>query len=253
MIKTNEAAESASPLTLASSRKTEHLFYLGYTVLVWLVAIVSFSPSFYLRGLVPSAAPLPPMRIDMIIHGVAATLFMSALPVQAWLVASGHRALHMRLGKPIFLLAVVFALSGYIANAMTFRDLPRIPVDPSFLATVAVLTIASFALMAFLAWRRRFDGQSHKRLIVCMGIFMLGPGLARILVAQSGLPPPLVGLANLALLLPLWLWDFVTRRRPHWSTLVGTAVFVAQNVLLGALAAAPLGSFVQLLPLYGWP
>jgi len=74
------------------------------------------------------------------------------------------------------------------------RRLPRIAVDTAFLAAVTLMTIVSFALMAGLAWRRRFDGQAHKRLIVCPGVLMLGPGLAEPL-ATAGLERVLDGAA----------------------------------------------------------
>lgn len=237
-------------------KRAERLFYSGYVLAIALVIVVGFVPSFYLRGVVEPRAPLGPLRPDIVVHGVISTAFLLVLPLQAWLIASGRRALHVKLGNWGFALGVLFLASLYAVSAFSHHNTPAdLPVPPELLSAPSVLAVICAAVLLWLAWRHRFDAQAHKRLIIGLACIAAGPGIARL----PGIPPPpaafvVVGFVLIAMTLPLLAWDFATRGRPHWATLTDTAVCVILLLMTIAVGVFPaLTVFVKVLPGFGWP
>jgi hypothetical protein len=190
------------------------------------------------------------------VHGVISTAFLVAMLLQAWLIAWGKRAWHVRIGTWGFLLGIAFLLSLYAVSAFSHHNTPPdLPVPPELLSAPSLLAVACAAVLLWLAWRHRFDAQAHKRLIIGLACIAAGPGIARL----PGIPPPpaafvVVGVIIIAATLPLLVWDMVTRGRPHWATLTGIAVCVLLLVATIAVDMFPaLTAFVKLLPGFGWP
>jgi len=237
-------------------KRAESSFFTGYMVVIAVVAFLGFAPSFFLRGVVPTAAPLEHLRPDMILHGVLATAFVLFLPSQAWLIASSRQKLHMKLGNWGFVLGTAFVVTGYFASTVTYHNpFESLTISPAALASLTIFSLAAFSLLLWGAWQRRFDAPAHKRLMVTAACLLMGPALVRIPIW----PPPPAGLAiaeavMLALFLPLWAWDLKTRGRPHWATVTGTAAFVIQaTVRLLVMNTAGWAALVAALPGYGWP
>lgn len=219
--------------------------------------IIGFLPSFYLRGVIEPHRPLAPLRPDIIVHGLVATAFLAFLPLQTWLIASGRRGLHMKLGNWGFVVGVAFLLSLYVVTAFSHHAAPtNIPgVTPAMFSAPGLFAVISAAILLWLAWRRRFDAQSHKRLIIVLGCLIAGPGIARL----PYIPPPpqafvIVDSLIFAATTPLLIWDMATLRRPHMATLIGmgaVAFMLIATIVSGVFPV--LTAFIAILPGIGWP
>ncbi|WP_156256652.1 hypothetical protein [Sandarakinorhabdus oryzae] len=249
----------ASPRTVKTDTVwTEHLFFTGYMMAALLVIFVGFAPSFYLRGLVPSAAPLAPLRIDTIVHGVLASLFMLAFPLQAMLAATGRIRAHVALGKWAFACGAALVPMAYVVGAQAYHAIRPVPFPREMLEGLVALPLfgsLALGLTLWLAWRRRFDGPAHKRLMVALACQLADPAIFRLPI--SPLDPMgllVIQAIMLATLAPLWIWDVATRGRIHRWTLIGSLIFmgevVARTLVMPASAWATL---VHALPLYGQP
>jgi cytochrome bd-type quinol oxidase subunit 2 len=240
-----------------SDKSAERRFYSSYTIAIALLIVVGFAPSFYLRGMIEPRRPLAELRLDAIAHGLVASSFLIFLPLQSWLIASGRRALHVKLGKWGFVVGLAFLASLYVVAAFSHHNVPTdVPgLTPAMLSAPSLFAIICAAVLLWLAWRKRFDAQAHKRLIIALACLIAGPGIARL----PYIPPPpaaFVIVDGIILLgtIPLLAWDLATRRRPHWATLTGMGAIAAMFAATMASGPFPgLTAFVNWLPGYGWP
>jgi hypothetical protein len=249
-------APAGRPAERERRQRGERLFFSSYTIAVALIIVAGFLPTFYLRGMIEPRAPLVPLRTDIIVHGLIATAFIMVMPLQAWLIAWGKRSWHIALGKWGFGLGVLFVASLYMVTAFSHHNTPPdLGVPAEQFSAPSVIAVGCVALLLWLAWRKRFDAQAHKRLIIGLACIAAGPGIARL----PGIPPPpaafvVVGFIMIVLALPLLAWDLVTRGKPHWATLAAlgacVTLFVAP-VAVGILP--PLAGFVMVVPGFGWP
>lgn len=225
-----------------------------------LVAVIfaGFAPSFYLRGIAPAVAPLAPLRWDMIVHGILASVFMAAFPAQSWLAASGRIKAHIVLGKWAFRLGAVLVPLGYVAGANAYHAVRPVPIPREMLEPFIAFPLFGclfLGIALLVAWRRRFDGPTHKRLMVAMACLMADPAIFRLPIVEQG-PTGLLVIQALMLgtLLPLWLWDIATFGRVHRGTAIGSAIFAGEVVLRTlVMPTATWAALVHALPLYGAP
>lgn len=251
-------ATAASDISVSADpgkgKRGERRFFLTYTLAVTLVIVLGFLPTFYLRGVVEPRAPLVPLRPDIVAHGAVSTAFLLFLPLQAWLITSGRRSLHMKLGNWGFAAGAMFLVSLYAVTAFSHHNVPAdLGVPAEMLSAPSLLALACAAVLMLLAWRYRFDPQAHKRLIVALACIIAGPGLARL----PYIPPPpaaflVVGCLIIAATMPLLVWDLLTRGLPHWATVTGMGACVL--LLAGTIAIGMIpgfAAFVTVLPGYG--
>ena len=250
------ATSAPGRLSADPTKRAERRFFSLYALAVTAIVVAGFLPSFYLRGVVEPVRPLSVLRPDIVAHGLVATLFLAFLPLQAWLIASGRRSLHMKVGNWGFAAGVAFLASLYTVSAFSHHNTPPdLGVPPELLSAPSLLAVICAAALLWLAWRHRFDGQAHKRLIISLACVVAGPGIARL----PYIPPPpqafvVVGTIIIGATLPLLAWDLAARRRPHWATLTGIAATVLLLAATIAVGLVPvLAKFVLALPGFGWP
>jgi hypothetical protein len=221
---------------LASERK----FYTRMALLLVIVVLLGFGPSFYLRGIVPPyPRPNPTLPPSVLFHGLAFTLWMVLLVLQTQLIATRRTAVHMRLGKATMLVAVALIPIMYLTAVWGVARESHPPfVDGLTWTAIPLAVIPAFAFLIYEAWRRRKQAQWHKRLMLSATIlFVAGPGFSRIPLA----PPTFWGfaiqlLAGTALLfLPLFIWDRRSQGKVHPATVTGFGVATAAAVIPLAL------------------
>jgi hypothetical protein len=235
-------------------KRAERRFFFGYTLALAIVMLSGFLPSFYLRGVIPVGAPLRPLTPELIVHGLIGTVFVLLFPLQAWLISAGQRTLHMRVGKWGFVAGAALTATLYVIAALGYRSMAdHAAAQAAIIASGPLLGVPILAALLWLAWGRRFDAPAHKRLMLAVAWAAAAPGLGR-LMAWSPIPgmAALGPIFLLLIVLPLWLWDLASRRRPHWATLLGTLAF------LGPVFARPVlvpvwPAVVPLVPGFGWP
>jgi hypothetical protein len=125
---------------------------LWFTVLTF----VGFSPTFYLRT---SPGPLPAY---LLVHGVVNSAWVGLFLIQALLISTHHRRLHIVLGgASVFLLVLIMPLGFHVVLIKAAAGLKTVD-EAGF--NLTGLTLASVLAWAGLAYRNR--PFVHKRLML---------------------------------------------------------------------------------------
>src|SRR5215510_13587365 len=146
-------------------------FYIGVAVFLILLSVAGFGPSL----VDPSKRNGPPTPL-VIAHGVTTALFLLLFLTQAFLVASGRKAVHRRLGIAGAILALAVVVLGFITSIVNQRrgfdlsgDLARpgdgqpfTPGDVIF----PLLIFFNFGVQVAAALWYRHRPEIHKRLML---------------------------------------------------------------------------------------
>jgi hypothetical protein len=234
---TTATVAPAAELRIASRRR-EHAFYLGMALAVLLVVFAGFARTYYLRPWFTAGALRPLLHL----HGIVFSSWVALLLAQVALVAGGRTGLHRRLGVAGAVLATSMVLIGattaIIRAGEGFSPLGGPPPLVFLVIPFGDMVVFAGLVGAGLAFRRRAD--THKRLMLLATISLLAAPIARLPfgVLEAG-PPAFFGLTDL-LLVPMLVYDLVTRGRIHPATGWGALVIVASQplrLLLGGSGA----------------
>ncbi len=214
-------------------RRDPFFFAMG----VILVAIV-------IGGFVPLALSRPggPAAIPFLlhVHGAVFLGWFVLFCVQARLIATGDRQLHMKLGKASIGLAVAMVVLGYFVmrGAYAKPDFSIAGMSPAASMMFPFTDIVNFGIAYSLALVHRRNADVHKRLMLIAGILLIDPAAARLVGNIGGPPPAILGL-ELGLFLALSIFDIRTRRRPSWPFVLGITLFVAAMAAKLTVAQTP--------------
>ena len=213
-----------------------HGFYVTMAAIFALIAILGFTPSFWMRLPSGSFAGSPMLHL----HGWLYTLWTLMFLSQAVLVANGRLRSHMAWGVAGVSLATAMVFVGVaVAVAGLERRLALGYGDAA--RAFAVVPVSSAILFgglvtaAMMNWRRP---EWHKRLMLVATAALMQPAIARFFFMASGnidaasrlAGPPrpveftmLPGAVADVLILVAILYDWRTRGRPHPAYLWGFA------------------------------
>lgn len=203
----------------------ERRFYSRMALFLAALVLLGFSPSFYLKGVVPPfPRPNPTLPPTVILHGSVFSLWMLAIITQTQLISARKHAVHMLLGKITVGLAIVMIPVMYLTAVWQVSRANQPPfTDPLTWSIVPLAVIIPFAVLVWQGWARRRDSQSHKRLMLSAAILtVMGPAVGRLPIA----PPTLIGftiilLLGLALFIPLFVFDRRSLGYVHPATKFG--------------------------------
>lgn len=225
----------------ASSRRRDAMFFGLLATALVVVVFAGFVPGYHAR-IASHGVPMSPL---LLCHIVAYGAWMLLHPTQALLAAGGRRAArwHRRLGMTGVALAAAMA---YLGIAVLIERTRRVVSDGSYERNVTIedLTVAFSALdvLAFVALlaaaihlRRRPD--AHQRLMVLATTALIGPAVL-LLPGVTSFPTSVVVSLPVAPVIPLVVYDMLTRRRVLPVTLWGTAVIVGYHVAAVAFAGS---------------
>lgn len=170
----------------------ERRFYSGAAIVMIVLVLIGFAPSFYFRGLVHYPRPNPEISVLVLLHGLMFSGWMLIFLMQARLIASGRRDLHMKLG----LWSMMFAASLIpLMIATTIGQVARANQPPGYtpLGWMAVPAFGIPVYTAFLwaGWTKRRDPQAHKRYMLGAALLMMDPAIGRILLPpEAGIHLP---------------------------------------------------------------
>lgn len=209
----------------------ERKFYTRMALLLVLVVLLGFAPSFYLRGIVPPyPRPNPTLPLFVIVHGLVFTAWIAIFVAQTQLIAGRQHQLHMRLGKAWMLFAVALIPIMYLTAVWQVARANQPPfTDPLTWTIVPLSVIIPFAIVVYLGWLHRRQAQWHKRLMLAATIMVvMGPSIGRLPIA----PPTMGGMSfqlllGLALFIPLFVWDVRREGRVHPATWIGFGLSAA--------------------------
>jgi hypothetical protein len=246
-------AADAAPASAQPGRgaRAERRFYTGYTLVILAAIVIGFAPSFFLRGLVEPFVPLKPLRPAVLLHGLVTTAWVLLFPLQAWLISAGKRTLHVQLGKVGFVLGALITVSAYVVAMGLYREPAAPPLTPAMTVVLPLADVMTLCVLLPLAWVRRRDAQAHKRLMLIIGCLLCGAAIFRLPIWNRGDVAGIlvIHVFLLATVLPLWLWDWRTRGKPHRATILGSGILAVD--MFGRLAIAQTAAwaaFVRALP-----
>jgi len=209
----------------AARGRRQRVFFSGMAMAFAVTVFVGFAPTYYLRTL--SDRPALPWLVHL--HGVLFSAWILLLLVQTSLVAMKRTDLHRRLGVTGGALAVLMLIVGYFVAIAAARRTAQIPGQLAFLI-VPIGGLIVFPILVGAAFWLRHRIDFHKRLMLLATIELMNAAVDRL---------PGVFAANLApfypgtdlFLVALVIYDGVTLRRLHPSTLWGGLFLVAMQLL----------------------
>lgn len=217
----------------------ERRFYSFMAILMIVLMLIGFAPSFYLRGYVTFPRPNPILTPAILLHGATFTLWMLVFWAQTVLVAAGRRDIHMKLGVAGMILAVLLVPMMYWVSVYQVGRANQPPFTTALAWTaVPLAAIPAYAILVWQGWSRRRDAQAHKRLMLGAALLFMGPAVGRLPLGPPSLAGHTIGqLLSWSCFLPLFWWDIRTLGRLHWATKLGASLALA-SVLLPVLLMA---------------
>jgi hypothetical protein len=220
------------------------MFYVGSAVVLLLLVLLGFAPTFYLR-----AASAPELSWRVLVHGLILTAWFLTFALQAALVAGRRTDLHRALGWAGGAIGLAVIISGGMATPYWVAEIAAQGRLEAVLPTVRIIawsntaSIVAFAilLVAAIVLRRRPD--AHKRLMLLASISIIQPALARIFRWPVFEAPGMEGVwlavaASFVLAGMVVGYDLLSRKSSHPATVAGAALFVGLK-LGGVLLLAP--------------
>ena len=204
-------ATVASPAVDIQTR--ERRFYCRMAIMLVVLMVLGFAPSFYLRGIVPEyPRPNPTLPLSVILHGSLFTLWMFVFVAQTQLVAAGRRDIHMKLGKASMFLAITMVPFMYLIGVwqVARHNVPPF-TTPLDWTSLPLFALPAFVILVWQGWKRRREAQPSK------------PAFA----AQM--------IASLLFFVPLFIWDNRSLGHTHPATKVAFGVYALSMLIPVAL------------------
>ena len=229
---------SRRPAYRPVNRTVERIYFGGMAILLCIVVIIGFTPSYYGAGIVRAPLPSPILHV----HGAVFSLWMILYLVQSALISARRVAWHRSLGTIAFLLPPVMILLGTIAAIDALKRGVRIgPLDPAVSLSIPLLGITAFTFVIFASWRARRRPDAHKRLILLATVALTDAALGRFPWDRIGISPAAGAVTGLGILVALVVvYDLVMLRRLHRSTMWAAPLIFAVgafSVPIGMTAA----------------
>jgi hypothetical protein len=205
-------------------RQSRHgeIFFLVMGIVLLAVVLAGFLPPALSR---PGGMASIPLMLH--VHGSILLAWFVLFCTQAHFAGTGKLRLHMKLGTASVSLAVAIVVLGYfvIRAAYARPDWNIAGWSPAASVMIPFSDIVNFVIAYSLALVNRRTPAAHKRLMLLAGLLIIDPAIAR-LVGTLGLAVPFILILELFLFGALIVYDFVTRGRPHWSSLLGLGLYI---------------------------
>jgi hypothetical protein len=225
----------------------------------WFIAIVltGFIPDSIMKVGMVRAGARPPFPIVLHMHAVVMGSFLLTLLAQSWLMATGRREYHMRLGMLGFGLAALLVAVGLVLVPTIYHQVwngahfgppgvreklaERVPeLDDIMLMQIQVGIL--FPLFLGIAFRARKDHPGlHKRLMFLATAIPLAAGIVRISALPQTMPWSPLSLQGYVLLSvsPMFVWDVIRNRRVHEAYWIWLAIYLPVCVLINLVWDTP--------------
>lgn len=204
-------------------------FFFVVSALMFLVVVVGFSRTFFLRQFTDVQDMLGRgLPLHLLVHGLVMTSWFAFMVVQTWLVRSRQVATHRRFGLFGAALGGAVIATGLYTVVKFAPRAASTQFDPARAATIVVgdtLTVLLIfpALLGAGIWYRNRP-QTHKRLVLLASMFISLPVLSRYFdsLVLLGLPTwPVALVTPLTWLIALAVYDIVSLRRLHPASIWG--------------------------------
>ncbi|MCB9858184.1 MAG: hypothetical protein H6818_21065 [Phycisphaerales bacterium] len=185
MTQINAPSLVGAPLATSSARvRTDRLFYPLAGILLMAIALIGFS-DFYFHGRAFPNRPLtPPIRMLLIVHGIAQLGWLLLIVLQPALVAGRSLKMHMRIGRVGAIFALLLVTMGYFVGVGAARanppELELFGMKPPQFLYVPLMTITIFGAMVALAVWQRKRPEIHRSLMLMGTIAAMSAAMGRI-------------------------------------------------------------------------
>jgi hypothetical protein len=226
----------------------------------WFVALVlaGFIPDSLMKIELVRTGQRPPFPIILHMHAVLMGSFLLLLLAQTWLMATGRREYHMRLGVLGAALASALVIVGLLLapamyhfawNALQAAPTPeareKLQRAVAFSENIKLVQLyigLLFSIFLVIGLRaRRTDPGLHKRMMILATAIPLPAGIDRIQWLPSSLPgsalSPIV--YTLVAVSPMFVWDVVRNRRIHRAYWIWLGLFLPVAVVVNSLWDTP--------------
>lgn len=223
------AAATETFSRLSATKFRERVFYTGMSVAFLITVFAGFSRTFYLRPYFQPQRLIP----LLIVHGILFSSWIALFLVQTTLVASKRTRIHRKLGVAGGVLVVLMILVGTVTAIVRAKGPSPIPgINPLSFLTIPLGDMLVFGILVSSAFYFRNQVDTHKRLMLLATITLLPAAVARLPFAfiQTAGPLAFFGLSDL-FIVPILIYDFASRGRPHRATVIGGAVMIAAQPL----------------------
>ena len=204
-------------------------FFSGMAIVLLVVVIAGFGPSFYFRG-----SDAPELMLSVILHGAIMTVWYVLAVVQALLAKKGggpaQLLLHRRLGMFGGLVALGVLVTGVMVAISLYRkDAADIVVPPPAILLANLTNVIGFAVCVVLGVKNRRVRDAHARYMSWASVVMIGPASFR-LVRSLGLSPMFSVPAQLLFCAALVMHDRREFGRVHRASWLGLGIVFFQIV-----------------------
>jgi len=197
------------------------------------ITLTGFIPDSFGKIAAVQAGERPPFPLVLHMHAVLMGSFLLLLLTQTWLMATGRRDLHMRLGLLGMILAPALVIVGFILSPTMYHQVwdgaqhapsPMREVLQDrllWLENILLLQLRIgilFPLFLTIGLRARGrDAGLHKRLMILATSIALPAGIDRITWLPTTMPgsPLAADLYVLLAVSPMFIWDVVRNRYVH--------------------------------------
>lgn len=210
-------------------------FFLFMGLILFAIVLAGFLPAAISR---PGGIASMPFLLHL--HGAVFASWFVVFISQAALLQANNVRLHMRLGAASVGLATAMLLLSYfvIRDAYANPAFRIAGLSPAGSTIFPITDMVNFSIAYGLALRHRRNAVAHKRLMLLAGILIIDPAVARLITTLEA-PVPAILLVELALFAALFTYDMLTRRRPHWTTVLGLGLYIAALVAKLTVAKQP--------------
>jgi hypothetical protein len=226
---------------------------------VWFIVIVltGFIPDSLMKLEMVRTGQRPPFPLILHAHAVLMGSFLLLLLAQTWLMATGRREYHMRLGLLAMVLAPALVIVGFVLAPTMYHQLwdalQAAPPEAREKAQAAVLRsenvkliqiraglLFSLFLVIGLSARKRDPGL-HKRMMILATAIPLPAGIDRIIWLPNTMPVSSLGpdLYTLLAVSPMFFWDVIRNQRIHPAYWIWLGVFLPCSLVVNLLWDTP--------------
>ena len=237
----SDALETGLTLDRRATRSPVGFFFLAHLVLL-VVVLVGFSPTFYLRPLFKTR-PLPAV---LYLHGAVLTFWFLLAVLQGWLIRTQRLRLHRRVGYVSAGYAALVVVMGLIADARLASEIESPSDAENIVFWGNLFTLMLFTAFVSLGVVFRKRPEAHKRLILLASFSIVGPAMARFTewpIFPGGFDARrYYGIGGLLVLFgALIVYDLIVRRRPHPASWIGALAILASLAVAVFLAVSGKG------------
>ena len=221
------------------------------------ITLTGFIPDSLMKIELVRTGARPPFPLVLHMHAVLMGSFLLLLFTQTWLMATGRKAQHMRLGILGMILAAALVIVGFVLAPTIYHQVAdgaqhapspmreELQGRQMWLDNILILQIRIGLLFPlFLAIglsARGKDAGLHKRMMILATAIALPAAIDRITWLPTTLPesPLAADLYTVLAVSPMFLWDVMRNRYIHKAYWIWLGVLLTSTVVVNMLWDTP--------------